>query len=416
MDVRILAIELAEKIGLLATAGLVCVLFPPLRDRLLGVAQPRDRLVGVALGIVLAMWGAKMGETWLGLHVNVRAIGVFIAAILGGVRGGLVAGLAGGAFYVFRVDDSLGAACIIASVLNGTAAGIVVDRAPQLFQGWRAFPTALAVQLGQVLFVGIGLLAVDEPVYLTAWPAQLLQAFGNAAGVTMFAVTARVVLQREEDAVALVQARAAADAMALEALRRRLEPHFLFNALNTLRATIRTNPILARELVLDLADLYRYLLHHPEDAPLEDEVAHAEDYLAIERARLGADRLRVEKTIAEEVRRLRVPALLLQPLVENAVKHGVAAKEGEGLVRVVAQQDGPHVVLEVEDRSEGRAIGKVDAGSGIALSTLRERLAKRYGAAASLELLPTEHGMRAIVKLPLGPLRAEEGTTERTAA
>ena len=80
----------------------------------------------------------------------------------------------------------------------------------------------------------------------------------------------------------------------------------------------------ARELVADIADLYRYLLHHTDDAPLAAEVSHATSYLMIERARLGGSRLRVETDIPAELAVLRVPSLLLQPLVENAVKHGIA--------------------------------------------------------------------------------------------
>ncbi|HJL50174.1 MAG TPA: hypothetical protein RMG45_30205, partial [Polyangiaceae bacterium LLY-WYZ-15_(1-7)] len=76
MDVRLIIIEIAEKIGLVMTAGLVSVLFPPLRNRLLGLGQPRDRFVALLLGYFLAMWGAKMGEWWLGHHVNIHTIGV----------------------------------------------------------------------------------------------------------------------------------------------------------------------------------------------------------------------------------------------------------------------------------------------------------------------------------------------------
>ncbi|PIP35503.1 MAG: hypothetical protein COX20_10895, partial [Desulfobacterales bacterium CG23_combo_of_CG06-09_8_20_14_all_52_9] len=108
MDFRLVLIELAEKIGLLATAGLVTVLVGPLRGRLLGVGRPRDRVVAVIFGVALSMWGAKLGQVWLGYHVNTRAIGVLIAAILGGSRAGATAGLLAGLFYVFRVEPDAG--------------------------------------------------------------------------------------------------------------------------------------------------------------------------------------------------------------------------------------------------------------------------------------------------------------------
>jgi LytS/YehU family sensor histidine kinase len=240
-------------------------------------------------------------------------------------------------------------------------------------------------------------------------PALAVQMFGVASGMTFWIFSARVVLAREEAAIALVEARAAADHLALEALRRRLEPHFLFNALNTLRATIRKDPTRARDLVSDLSDLYRYLLNHPEDAPVSSEVDHACAYLAIEKARLGEGRLEVQTAIDDDVRHARVPALTLQPLVENAVKHGVGAHES-GVVRIEARREGRALIVEVHDESEGEHLGKVEAGHGIALKTLRERLTKRFGESATLELVPKERGTIARVTLPwqaVGPEGSE---------
>ncbi len=412
MDVRLLLIEIAEKFGLVATAALVCVLVPPLRNRLLGVGgKPRDGLAVFLLGFLLTMWGAKMGESWMGVLVNVHGIGILISAVLGGTRVGFFTGVLGGLFLTFRVDPTLGWVGVAASTIDGTLAGWLAEKKPIAFQGVRTFATASALQIVRFGFVAIVLAIVDPVgagVWVGGWPAHLVQLAGIAAGATFFVVVARIVLAREEGAVALVEARAAADHLALEALRRRLEPHFLFNALNTLRATIRHDPHKARELVSDLSDLYRYLLNHPEDAPVHSEVDHACAYLAIERARLGEGRLRVETDIAPETRDRRVPALLLQPLVENAVKHGVGAHAGEGVVRVIARRDGGTLRLEVEDESQGEHVGTIEAGSGIALQTLRERLAKRFGDRASLQLEPTELGMCARVTLPWQALDEEK--------
>jgi len=404
MSAATILIELAEKMGLLAAAALVAVLFPPLRNRLLGVGRRQDKLAAVVLGLGLSIWGAMLGFEVRGEHINVRAIGVLIAAILGGTKSGLLAGLGGGLFYAAVSDDETAPWVLVASVVDGLIAGIVAERAPRAFHGWRCFVTSFSIQAIHLVLVGLGLLLVGHAArYVPAWPAHLVKLFVNAAGVTLFVVVARLVVAREEGAVALVEARAAANAAALESLRRRLEPHFLFNALNAVRATIRTNPTRARELVADLADLYRYLLSHPEDAPLRAEVSHACAYLAIERARLGDDRLRVEVSIAPEVASTPVPALLLQPLVENAVKHGIAAREGDGTVFVRARRDDDDVVIEIEDRAEGGATTDKDpgpTGTGTALATLKQRLVRRFGEHASIDLEPTGAGMRVIVRLP----------------
>ncbi|HHH28457.1 MAG TPA: hypothetical protein ENK57_08945 [Polyangiaceae bacterium] len=399
-----LLVELAEKMGLLAAAALVAVLIPPLRNRLLGVGQRRDKLAAVALGLVLAAWGAMLGLDVGGEHINVRAIGVLIAAILGGWKAGALAGLGGGLFYAALVDAETAPWVLAASITDGVLAGVVAERKPEWFEGPRVFVTSIGIQTIHLVVVGIGLLAVGHAArYVPAWPAHLVKLVVNASGVTLFVVVARLVVSREEQAVALVEARAAADAAALEALRRRLEPHFLFNALNVVRATIRLDPMRARDLISDLADLYRYLLSHPEQAPVEAEIEHAKAYLAIERARLGDDRLEVVVDLPQEVAGFVVPPLLLQPLVENAVKHGVARRDGPGRITLRARQEpaSSTLVIEIEDAATGKPMPPVESGSGIALDTLRQRLAKRYGGRASLGLTPTENGMRATVRLPI---------------
>jgi signal transduction histidine kinase len=315
----------------------------------------------------------------------------------------MVAGLLGGAFYVFRVNPDAELAQIAMSFAEGTLAGTLAERRPGAFQRVHAFGASVGVQLASMAVLGVLWAFGGDPAgFARALPAITLELLTNAAGVTFFVFVAHVVLGREENAVALVEARAAADTLALEALRRKLEPHFLFNALNTVRATIRTDPILARDLVADLADLYRYLLRHPGDASLSDEVNHACAYLGIERARLGPGRLRVRTEVDAAVATERVPALLLQPLVENAVKHGIAPREGGGEILIRARADGDALVVEVEDRGIGAILGPAERGAGIALETLRLQLAHRFRGAASLVLTSADEGARVEVRLPRG--------------
>ncbi|MBW2463374.1 MAG: histidine kinase [Deltaproteobacteria bacterium] len=407
MDVGTLLGSLAEKMSLIAAAALLAVLIPPLRNRLLGVGQRRDKLAAVFLGLALSIWGAMLGLDVMGEHMNGRAIGVLIAAILGRWKAGALAGLGGGLFYAYLVNDGTAPWVLIASVMDGVIAGVVAERRPEWFQGPRAFVTSVGIQGFHLVGVGLGLLAVGHAArYIPAWPAHLVKLAINAAGVTLFVMVARLVVSREESAVALVEARAAADAASLESLRRRLEPHFLFNALNALRATIRKDPVRARELVSDLSDLYRYLLNHPEDATLREEVSHAESYLAIERARLGDERISVHIDVDPEVEHDTMPALSLQPLVENAVRHGIAAHTGSGTVEIRASPlgnglDVVEVVIEDHSAGERRGAPELDGtGSGIALETLRKRLAQRYGADASLTLEVEDAGARATLRLP----------------
>ncbi len=396
---------LAEKMGLLAAAALLAVLFPPLRNRLLGVGRRVDKLAAVGLGLGLSVWGAMLGLHVAGEDINVRAIGILIAAILGGWKAGLMTGIGGGLFYAFQVDAETAPWVLLASIVDGVLAGMLAEQRPEWVEGPRVFVTAISIQAIHLLAVGVGLLVVGSAErYLPAWPAHFVKLIVNAAGVTLFVLVARLVISREERGVALAQLRAAADHAALDALRRRLEPHFLFNALTAIRASIRRDPEAARELVSDLADLYRYLLSHPEDAPLQSEIDHASAYLAIERARLGEGRMRIEIEVPTELGSHRVPALLLQPLVENAVRHGIARRSGSGTIRITARVESEMLVIEVHDECEGVPVPANEKGSGIALATLRERLSRHYGARAGIELEIKENGARVCVRVPFGGL------------
>ena len=408
MDVRLLIPELFEKLSLIATCGLIGVLVPPLRNRLLGVGRPRDIAVVVIFGLLFSMWGSAMGFDWLGHHLNLRAIGIIIAGILGGPKAGALTGLMGGGFYVLRFHPEGIPWDVAASVLDGWLAGRMSVRRETMFVGWRVLGGAAMVQVAGLGVTAVGM-GFEGGNPIAALPSLGVQLAGVAAGVALFVNVALVVISRQEQAVALVEAQAAADAMSLTALRNRLEPHFLFNALNTVRATIRRNPEQARDLVSDLADLYRYLLHHPHDASVMNEVEHACAYLAIERARLGGDRLAVQTSIDESVRDTRVPALLLQPIVENAVKHGITPKQGLGRITIRASDLGDRLRIEVEDEADGPNHGPPTKGSGVALKTLRKRLKQQYDGQANLKLSSMERGTLVTLELPKeAPIEGEQ--------
>lgn len=393
-------VELAEKMGLLAFAALLAVLLPPLRAVLTGQGGTWDKLAAVALGLGLSVWGATLGLEVGGEHINLRAIGVLIAAILGGPKAGALAGIGGGVFAAARADAQTAPWVLLASFVDGVLAGLVARRYPNAFHGWRAFLTSAAIQTVHLVIVGGLLLVVGNAArFIPAWPAHVVKILVNSAGVTLFVLIARLVVMREQSAALLAEAKAEANNVALEALRHKLEPHFLFNALNALRATIRKNPDRAREMVSDLASLYRYVLSHNEHATLKEEIDHANAYLAVEKIRLGDDKLHVRAHVPTELYGCKVLPLFLQPLVENAVKHGVGAHDGTGTVTVSAMLQDQDLVIEVQDQSVGAKQYSIQ-GTGIALVTLRERLKRRYGSRASLELVRTDDGARSILRFP----------------
>ena len=194
----------------------------------------------------------------------------------------------------------------------------------------------------------------------------------------------------------------------LEALEGRLHPHFLFNALNTVSSVMYEDVAVADTMLSRLADLLRRTLRRPggSDVPLSEELETLDLYLSIMRARF-ADRLQVDVTVEEDARTARVPPLVLQPLVENAIIHGDPGPGAAARIGVRARRDNGTLLLEVEDNGPGVAGPPSEAvGRGIGLGTTARRLAHLYGdrAGVTLENLPGG-GVRAVITLPLEATR-----------
>ena len=185
----------------------------------------------------------------------------------------------------------------------------------------------------------------------------------------------------------------------LKALHDQLSPHFLFNALNSISALTTTQPEKAREMTVLLAEFLRRTLGLSGKAsiPLDEEIALVEAYLAVERIRFG-DRLRVEASVEGGAGRCAVPPLLLQPLVENAVKHGVARRRAGGTIRLSARRREDVVEISVENPSEAAA---PEPGTGVGLGNVRKRLATLYGGGATLTPRATEGLFRVELSLPV---------------
>lgn len=191
----------------------------------------------------------------------------------------------------------------------------------------------------------------------------------------------------------------------LEALRLQLHPHFLFNTLNAIAAFVGTEPDKARRMVARLGELLRRTLDSgtAPEVPLTRELELLAPYLEIQRIRFG-ERLRVEVDVPAAARTALVPTLLLQPLVENAVEHGVSRRTGAAAIRLRASCAGERLRLEITDDGPGPAPGEDD---GIGLANTRERLARLYGSAHRFELTPAGTvGARVAIEIPM---RTAEG-------
>jgi two-component system LytT family sensor kinase len=168
----------------------------------------------------------------------------------------------------------------------------------------------------------------------------------------------------------------------LQALRMQINPHFLFNTLNSIAALVYVNPRGADEMLGDLSQLLRRSLDSMEEqeVPLAQELEFIGAYLSIEQKRFG-ERLRAEQSVPDELMKALVPALLLQPLVENAIRHGIEPQRAPGLIFIEAKQEGKHLHLIVRDNGSGLPCGTSDnpGRRGIGLANTHARLQGLYG-------------------------------------
>jgi LytS/YehU family sensor histidine kinase len=198
---------------------------------------------------------------------------------------------------------------------------------------------------------------------------------------------------------AIALANAETHRLQVESVQSRVNPHFLYNALTVVAELIATSPEQAEVVVVRLSQLYRAMVRSSANrmVTLGQELDLVRDYLELERARFG-DKLGVEWAVDVDLHPARVPALLLQPLVENAVNHGVRRKVGNGKVRISASKEGSSLLISVRD--DGPGWHESTGGNGFGLRSVKQRLQLLYGAGAELRI-DTAAGVCVEIQLPL---------------
>ena len=186
----------------------------------------------------------------------------------------------------------------------------------------------------------------------------------------------------------------------IQALTARIRPHFLFNSMNTIASLTRTHPEQAEQAIEDLADVFRATLEQRDRVSLAQELEIARHYLNIEALRLG-ERLTLTWRLDEDVPlQASLPALTLQPLVENAIYHGIEPRTEGGEVLIAARRDGEALVLEVENPLPTQH-GRASNGNRMAQDNIRQRLALAYGDRARMDIDHTQDRYAVRLRLPL---------------
>lgn len=330
-----------------------------------------------------------------------RAIGLFILISMASVAVFAMAHRLAGMSWLL----ALGAGIVIG--VPGTFLGLGVwrlarwGREPGRWQ-WKAARHIM----GAVVFSGLWIALIFALTFLLYRPSAAafwtngapfqfiggLMVYGMIFGVAQ-ALRASARLRERE----LAGARAD-----LQALRARLDPHFLFNTLHSLTTLVRSDPSAAEDALERFGDLMRYVLETnrngtEEDVALADELGFIHNYLALERLRLG-DRLRLDENVEPDALEYAIPALLLQPLVENAIRHGIAPQRHGGTLHIMAHLEGDRLKLEVADDGTGSESGQWQHSAGLGLQVVQRRLAARFPGEHQCDVV-THPGAGFVVRL-----------------
>ncbi len=396
-------ITLLVKIGVAASIASVGIRSAAVKRMLLREERTLSQRVR------LALWFAVIFAPGVVIRVVTHSYNALDLAVegslLAGITGGYVCGWMAG--MIIAVPSMFAGELLSLPFLAavGLGGGLLRDSPTNKEDIWRfsPFPDVNVVRIFQpgrelrsALFHGFfsfGVLAAEfvREVLGTEFPGRLFTtAHWNdpplllivAYASTYFCITlplkvwnnSRNEVKLEEQQRLLMQAR-------LEALTSQINPHFLFNTLNSVSTLIRVNPEQARAMLMRLSRIMRGRLRAQDHfAPLRDELAFVEDYLSIETVRFG-DKLRVVKQIDPATLDMPIPSMLLQPLIENSIKHGLAGKVGGGTVTLRARRNGGRLSLEVEDDGVGipEAELSTSLNKGIGVTNVKERLKVLYG-------------------------------------
>src|SRR3989454_6862185 len=217
----------------------------------------------------------------------------------------------------------------------------------------------------------------------------------------------RLQIKLEEQERLLLHAR-------MEALQNQINPHFLFNTLNSISSLVRFDPDTAREVIFKLATILRRLLNASDAfAPLRDEFEFIDNYLDIEVLRFGRDKLRVVKELDPSSLDVMVPSMLLQPLVENSIKHGLSSKIDGGSIYLRSRLTNSHLIIEIEDDGVGMGAANLLeqptglGGTGIGIANVAERLKVLYGQTARMTI-DSHEGKGTLVRLRVPVLQTDD--------
>jgi two-component system LytT family sensor kinase len=430
MDNRLILITVLIRLGV--AAAISSVLVRARRFRVLLFRE--ERTLGEKIEVVLIIGiPIALGVLARGWVRNFYAADIsFEGAILMGVIAGRLAGTMGGILVSIPALFLGEWLALPMNVTAGLLAGVLRHVASEREAVWSFSPlfdlniyhwTRRSIRKSFIdwqtsfFFLILGLEFVRIHLHL-AFPKRIFALYSDNlwvelaiyAGTVMAVAIAlkvlnnvRIEMKLEQQERLLLQSR-------MEALQSQINPHFLFNTLNSVSSLVRRDPDSARQMIVKLSNILRRLLRKGESfAPLREEVEFLDDYLDIEVVRFGREKLKIYKELDPNSLDHLVPSMILQPIVENAVKHGLAEKVEGGSIHLRSRATEGRIIIEVEDDGVGMPTSgsSSSSGTGIGMVNVSERLQVVYGDAAQITI-ESQPGRGTLVRLELPVLLAEE--------
>jgi two-component system LytT family sensor kinase len=419
-------ITLLVRLGVIASVASIVARYRPFRRALLRETRSFREQFHFALWFA-GVFGALAAIRVISVHgyeaVDLGLEGSFLAGLLGGYAPGLIAGvlisipgMAASEYLSMPLFAGIG-------VMGGLLRDFVHDKediwrlSPFIdLNVWRAmknvklFPVAFAVAVFVAEFLRQLLGHFFSPFVFVLDPTwDGPHGFHDVALYlsTFFAITLPLkVWNNTRNEIKLEQQKSLLMEARLQALTSQINPHFLFNTLNSVSSLIRTNPEQARVMILKLSRILRRLLRkHEHLSPLRDELDFIDDYLSIEQVRYGG-KLRFEKQIEPGAMDMLAPSMLLQPLVENCIKHGLSRKVEGGTIVIRARREGSTLFISVEDDGAGISPDRLAnmRNTGIGVNNVSERLKVLFGDEGVLRIESEEgRGTRVEIEVPESP-------------
>ncbi len=435
MEPRLILVNLLIKLGVAAAVSSTLVRSLEFKSLLFreerSLRQKIYLVLWFALPITLGVWIRLSAQSFVAGDLS------FETALLLGVIGGRWAGILGGMLMALPATLHAEWATMPFNVLCGLVAGQLRTMALDKDDIWsfspfidlsiyrlirRNLPTPRLFDWQIMFFTTIfGLRFVQEQV-ARYFPHSILSVNSSNpwVEVAIYAASAmaigielkvfnsvRIQIKLEEQERLLLHAR-------MEALQNQINPHFLFNTLNSISSLVRFDPDKARDVISKLATILRRLLSSTDSfVPLREEVEFIDNYLGIEVVRFGPDKLRVVKQLDPASLDVMVPSMILQPLVENSIKHGLSSMVEGGSITLRSRLADSALVIEVEDDGVGMEAAQLAnaRGSGIGMANVSERLEVLYGDAARMTI-DSHEGKGTMVRLRLPRLQTAGAVPE----